>query len=187
MKSTPIIALQNECGEAPIPLRKTEILMQHAARITSNPTNPSKESLADTWHSYIPRFTGKSIYEQITPIQTSFDNIVKRTPSPNPPWAHNVPTIDTQLSNLVDKEKQNNLVLKQSTLAYMAKYNEYTPIYTDGSKEEEKTACAFITTGHISQHRLPDDSDILEAELQAISMAGQHLVDHPEIQKAVMY
>jgi len=65
----------------------------------------------------------------------------------------------------------------------MKKYNQYTAIYTDGSKEQEKTACAFVTAKHVSTYSLPDESDIIEAELQAIVMAGQHLVDHPEIKK----
>jgi len=95
--------------------------------------------------------------------------------------------IDTDLSHLIQKKSQNELVIKQTALCHMEKYNQYTAIYTDGSKEQEKTACAFVTAEHVSTYRLPDESDIIEAELQAIVMAGQHLVDHPDIKKAVLF
>ena len=69
----------------------------------------------------------------------------------------------------------------------MSKYNQYTAIYTDGSKEQGNTACAFVTIDQATTYRLPDESDIVEAELQAILMACQYITDHPEIKKAVLY
>ena len=187
LKSTPIIALQNECGEAPIVLKKTEILMRHAARIISNPNNPTKDSLTDTWHSYIPRFYGTSVSHQIMPIQPTLDNLVKKNPSPTPPWNHIALQIDTDLSKAIQKKSQNDLVIKQLALCHMTKYHQYTAIYTDGSKEQEKTACAFVTADQATTYRLPDDSDIIEAELQAIEMACKYLTIQAEIKKAVIY
>ena len=47
-------------------------------------------------------------------------------------------------------------------------------IYTDGSKQDEKVACAVI--------RLPDNSSIFTAEAKAIDIALYHIRDQPEKQ-----
>lgn len=79
-KSTPVTALQIECDEAPTHLRKTEILMRHAAHITSNPNNPAKDSMEDTWHSYVTRFYGKSVSHQLMPIQECVYHMIEVSP-----------------------------------------------------------------------------------------------------------
>ena len=75
------------------------------------------------------------------------------------------------------------MAIKQIALCHMSKYDQYTAIYTDGSKEQGKTACAFVTDDQITAYRLADESEIVEAELQAIVMACQYLTDRPEIKK----
>ena len=55
-------------------------------------------------------------------------------------------------------------------------------IYTDGSKQDEKVACAVISPSFTDSIRLPDNSSIFTAEAKAIDIALYHIRDHPEKQ-----
>jgi hypothetical protein len=52
-----------------------------------------------------------------------------------------------------------------------ANYTDYTQIYTDGSKMEERVRCAVITPGENKEIRLPKPFSIFNAEAEAISTA----------------
>ena len=51
------------------------------------------------------------------------------------------------------------------------RYKNYQQIYTDGSKEDSKVGCAFISDNHSNMQRIPDDSSIFTAEAKAIDLA----------------
>ena len=55
-------------------------------------------------------------------------------------------------------------------------------IYTDGSKQDEKVACAVISLTFMDSIRLPDNSSIFTAEAKAIDIALHHIRDQPEKQ-----
>ena len=55
-------------------------------------------------------------------------------------------------------------------------------IYTDGSKQDEKVACAVISPNFTDSIRLPDSSSIFTAEAKAIDIALYHIRDQPEKQ-----
>ena len=55
-------------------------------------------------------------------------------------------------------------------------------IYTDGSKQDEKVACAVISPNFTDSIRLPDNSSIFTAEAKAIDIALYHIRDQPEKQ-----
>ena len=55
-------------------------------------------------------------------------------------------------------------------------------IYTDGSKQDEKVACALISPNCTDSFRLPDNSSIFTAAAKAIDIALYHIRDPPEKQ-----
>ena len=55
-------------------------------------------------------------------------------------------------------------------------------IYTDGSKQDGKVACAVISPNFTDSIRLPDNSSIFTAEAKAIDIALYHIRDQPEKQ-----
>ena len=55
-------------------------------------------------------------------------------------------------------------------------------IYTDGSKQDEKVACAVISPNFTDNIRLPDYSSIFTAEAKAIDIARYHIRDPSEKQ-----
>ena len=55
-------------------------------------------------------------------------------------------------------------------------------IYTHGSKQDEKVACAVISPNFTDSIRLPDNSSIFTAEAKAIDIALYHIRDQSEKQ-----
>ena len=58
-------------------------------------------------------------------------------------------------------------------------------IYTDGSKQDEKVACAVISPNVTDSIRLPDNSSIFTAGAKAIDIALYHIRDQPEKQSII--
>ena len=52
---------------------------------------------------------------------------------------------------------------------------DYEPIYTDGSRKDDKAAAAAVKGEHIYTERLPDRSSIFSAELHAVFLAMDHI------------
>ena len=54
-------------------------------------------------------------------------------------------------------------------------FTDYTHIFTDGSKDGDKTAAAFICQSFEFSKRLPDKASIFTAELEAIVSALRYI------------
>ena len=54
-------------------------------------------------------------------------------------------------------------------------FTDYTHIFTDGSKDADKTAAAFICQSFEFSKRLPDQASIFTAELEAIVSALRYI------------
>ena len=52
-----------------------------------------------------------------------------------------------------------------------SRYKNYQHVYTDGSKEDSKVGCAFISGNHSNMQRIPDDTSIFTAEAKAVDLA----------------
>ena len=66
-------------------------------------------------------------------------------------------------------------------------YSQYKAIYTDGSKNEDKVAAAFICSNVYQQLRLPDGASIFTAELQAIKMAFNFILNDIVVELTMSY
>src|SRR5271155_5360126 len=56
-----------------------------------------------------------------------------------------------------------------------ASYDNYTDIYTDGSKYGDKVGAAAVIGDHILQRRLPDKCSIFSTESKAILLALEYI------------
>ena len=87
-----------------------------------------------------------------------------------PPWKLIVPTICFNLCKYKKSETDPTLYcLHYSQL--LEYFTDYTHIFTDGSKDGDKTAAAFICQSFEFSKRLPDKASIFTAELEAIVAA----------------
>ena len=74
------------------------------------------------------------------------------------------------------------IFLKLIFFGIKSAYKHYISIYTDGSKQDEKVACAVISPNFTDSIRLPDYSSIFTAEAKAIDIALYHIRNQPEKQ-----
>ena len=83
------------------------------------------------------------------------------------------------------KTRNQKLILtffKTEFLEIKSAYKHYISIYTDGSKQDEKVACAVNSPNFTDSIRLPDNSSIFTAEAKAVDIALIHIKDQPEKQ-----
>ena len=80
------------------------------------------------------------------------------------------------------KSEVDSHIFKTEFLEIKSAYKHYMSIYTDGSKQDEKVACAVISPNFTDSIRLPDNSSIFTAEAKAIDIALYHIRDQPEKQ-----
>ena len=80
------------------------------------------------------------------------------------------------------KSEVDSHIFKTEFLKIKSANKHYISIYTDGSKQDEKVACAVISPNFTDSIRLPDTSSIFTAEAMAIDIALYHIRDQPEKQ-----
>ena len=97
------------------------------------------------------------------------------------PWTQNPPKVVLDLPKNKKSEVDSH-IFKAEFLEITPAYKHYMSIYTDGSKQDEKVACAVISPNFMDSIRLPDNSSIFTAEAKAIDIALYHIRDQPEKQ-----
>ena len=97
------------------------------------------------------------------------------------PWTQNPPRVILDLHKNKKSEVDSH-IFKTEFLEIKSAYKHYMSIYTDGSKQDEKVACAVISPNFMDSIRLPDNSSIFTAEAKALDIALYHIRDQPEKQ-----
>ena len=109
LTSSPIHALQNECGEMPLHLRRDELLMRHAIKIKSNTCNSAAEALHETWFDGKDGLQHLSVANKIAPIVHVLQKIQTHETSSCGPWELKVPAVNTDLSVYIKKKTNLNI------------------------------------------------------------------------------
>ena len=91
-----------------------------------------------------------------------------------PPWKLIVPTVCFDLFKY-KKSKTDPTLYPLHYSELLESFTEYTHIFTDGSKDGDKTAAAFICQSFEFSKRLPDKASIFTAELEAIVSALHYI------------
>ena len=167
MKSTPLAALQVECGDPPFELRYGGCQLKYAMKVKHTEGHPASviNKAVPTMDKSKTSFA-KRTGEFIGGIQRSIEG-PKVTPFQ--PWRRRRALIDTDLQGKIDK-KMDPEVTRRESLEAMAKYQQQTQCFTDGSAANGRVGAAFcIPQLDIQRNfRLPDDVTIYTAELTAI-------------------
>jgi len=177
MHGTAADALQQECGELPLKLRRQQALLRYTSRIASSPNNPATSLLQDSWHNHYGNYKPgtEPVYIQTQhflfqhKIQPS---IINRMPT----WKSPI-IVDTTLQQQVQQDS-NMTARKQQALKLIENYKDALHIYTDASVHKNgQTGAAFHIPAYKinAEMRLSDHAAILTAELTAIKAALQFM------------
>ena len=177
LRTSPVESLYVEANEAPLSLRREKLALQYFTKLQSCPSNPAFDCTINPKYqecfarkeSAIPTFgiRLKSVLEN-----SGFsNNNVHQTIIPEiPPWTLYRPRVNLELSNLSKRDTP--------SLVFIQKFNEIkndhsycTPIYTDGSKDNDRVGCGTVIHNSSFKQRLPSNASIFTAEVTAIDLA----------------
>ena len=97
-------------------------------------------------------------------------NIHKSILPQTPPWTIKNPKVILQLNEL-PKIKTHPSTYPEKLHYILQQHPDYLYIYTDGSKDNDKTACTALLNKIIHRKALPMESSIFTAEACAIDLA----------------
>jgi ribonuclease HI len=82
---------------------------------------------------------------------------------------------------LVNKSKSTTdpLIFRSEFNELREKYNEYFPIYTDGSKTDTFVGSATVSDLHKTREKLPFESSFYTAEIRALQLSLKFIKHHP--------
>jgi RNase H len=175
-KKTPLIALQNECGELPLNIHRLRNLLRHVARIKITNSNPAQDCLKSTWENYYGKFKHKNhpVATKAQPIIPLLDNFTdKPIISTLPMWIIKPIKIDTKLTKVISKRHDDPHLCKAIAADHIAKYDCAIAIYTDGSKIQNNVGFGiFIPSPNTKvQAKLHESASVFTAELTAIKFS----------------
>ncbi len=176
-RTSPIISLYALTKESSLEDRRTKLSMQYFTKLSSNKNNTAYNTifrqdntiLYETKPNAIKPF-GIRIRPYIDSANIEYNNIAQFTIPDTPPWILQSPEIILDLTQYKKENTMPNLYV-QKFFEILENFPEYSCIYTDGSKCQNKVASAAVSGRRGFASRLPDNCSIFTAELTAILMA----------------
>ena len=187
-RTSPVESLYAESNEPSLYIRREKLSLQYTTKLAANSKNPAYNSVFNPKYERFYNNTPSAIKPlglRILPLleqaNISIKNVQPFSLPSKEPWAQNPPKVILDLHKNKKSEVDSN-IFKTEFLEIKSAYKHYMSIYTDGSKQDEKVACAVISPNFTDSIRLPDNSSIFTAEAKAIDIALYHIRDQPEKQ-----
>ena len=119
---------------------------------------------------------GIRLQPHLEDMEVALDAISVVRPPECPPWLLQQPNI---LFNLSDLRKGDTcpLVFQSMLLELFCRFPRHRKVYTDGSKEDKRTAMSFVCDDHEFSCRINDEASICIAELLAIEAAVEYIYE----------
>lgn len=199
-RTSPAHSLYVEANEPSLYSRREKLSMQFAIQIKSNPSNPTYDvvfnpnykELYDSKPKVISPF-GVRIAPLIEEADINLDDIkCESLQDPEDdgiqdiaPWKLKNVRTDLSLSN---SKKADTLPCSflNSFHIHRSRFQTYTDLYTDGSKDGEKVAAAVVHENDIISCRLPNNASIFSAEVKAIDLALNYISEE-RFRKSIIY
>ena len=187
-RTSPVESLYAESNEPSLYTRREKLSLQYTTKLAANPKNPAHNCVFNPKYERFYNNTPSAIKPlglRILPLleqaNISIKNVQPFSLPSKEPWTQNPPRVILNLHKNKKSEVDSH-IFKTEFLEIKSAYKHYMSIYTDGSKQDEKVACAVISPNFMDSIRLPDNSSIFTAEAKAIDIALYHRRDQPEKQ-----
>jgi ribonuclease HI len=191
--NTPIDAMEVDCGELPLHLRRFEASSRQVLKIKYTPHHTSTSLVQDDWRVHYGSFNQSNapIINKIQPFLNTINNLtvqdIHSVPA-LPPWDLRSLPVDVTLSHY-EKKSANPIVLKSRAMDYIDRNSNCISLYTDASKDPSTGKAGiglFSPLFHLQNTpldqsnislRITDNHSIFTAELVAIKLALQ-IISH---------
>lgn len=172
-RGTATSALQNECGELPLHLRRLQNSIKFGTKILGSKYHPCKAVMENHWTNVYrtPESREHSVYTQTSDFFSSLNTTFIGPSFPSaPPWCNKEMEIDLTLKEYINKKTDHPEFLKQTALDLISRYDSCIHIYTDGSRVDDLVGAAFTvpSLNVDKKFRLCNNSSVYAAELTAI-------------------
>lgn len=184
LRCTPVAALEVDCGIPPLAIRRKFLSAKLALRYKFISDSPAGLCIEDCYQLHYGKYS-----ETFKPFILQVGNTIDPLPKAYvqsiadsvPPWIYDPPLFDTNLHTSLSKKNDNSHFMLSMSLESMEKWSNCLQIFTDGSKSENKTACAFyVPRLKFSQKiRLPDGMSVYMAEMVAILESLRFILSNP--------
>ena len=189
MAGTPSSALQIECGELPLQLRREQQMVKYAIKIKATTDHPASAVMRDGWTNHYGKYNNNS-QPFMNKVKPFFDlhnyTCTDERLADTPPWQQKQPCVDMALSDVVSK-KENPTLIKQVASAHIEdNYRSHLQIFTDGSKTSDGKVSSAVYVPELKVEigkRITDKVSIYAGEITAIKLAidcvrtNEHSID----------
>jgi len=173
MRGSAIDALQQECGELPLKLRRERSILRYTAKISTSYNNPASSTLNESWHLYYGKYKPGT-----EPVQMQVSKFLMQNKIPQMEEYHREPwkvplKVDKGLS-LEHKNDEKSTKILYQVLKYIENHDNKIHIYTDASvKDSGRAGSAFCIPKESIEvkFRLTNGTSTITAELEAIKAA----------------
>ncbi|KAI5751697.1 hypothetical protein M8J77_010037 [Diaphorina citri] len=181
LRSSPVTSLHVESCILPLSLRRSKLLMNYVSKIGSSPFNPMHKELFSVNRELVnhPPNKPKPLSLRVADIPEFMDYVNASEFAPYqkhiPPWSLDVPIIESSLH--IDKKSNiSPLVFRKHFLDVISsKYSDRIVCFTDGSKSENSTSCAYTIGKNLCAVRLNNVNSVFSAELMGILLCIQNM------------
>ena len=178
---TSLDALQVECGQMPLYLRRKRFIDKtHFYLLSAPDDHPTKEILIG--HPFSQGIEWKKgegpFFNRISTLNFEKSEIQTNLTLKIPFWHLPKPMVYQHVHERLNKKNNSSSELKEYTLDILqTKYKDHLKVYTDGSKQEDGSTAAafFIPEFDISRFARMSAISIMKAELAAIVLALEWL------------
>jgi ribonuclease HI len=180
-RTTPITSLQVMANEPPLHIRRLQLALQYAVKLETMPRNPTWNAMhpARTWRPTDRKRLIPPLYQRISGcmqnIVSQQTKLITFSHPCVPPWTIRKPVVIFNIRTDTKKSDTPDWLYMNKYQEVRDQYKSHTPIFTDGSKEGIRSACATVLPSRTWCQRLPDGASIYTAELQAIINAVTYI------------
>ncbi|GFR21697.1 uncharacterized protein TNCT_458651 [Trichonephila clavata] len=172
-RTSPVTSLYVVCHQPPLDFRRRQLSANYFIRATSVPFHPLKPfSLAiGLSRLYEARlFSIKPFSERAKAILNDAHlnniNIQENNILAFPPWDIPIFNYSNPFSGYV-KADTADVIYQQLFSFHRSKYSKYMPVYTDGSKTDERVGCGVVFNDTILSFTLHSSMSVFSAEITA--------------------
>ena len=176
-RTSPVVSLYTKAHEAPLQLRCEKLALQYYTKLKSCLSNPAYDCIFNPKHKQQFKQREKAIKPfglWMEPIllesAISVTNVHKSILPQIPLWIIKKPHVILQLNKLPKTKTHPSTYLKKFHTVLLH-HPDHQYIFTDGSKDSNKTACAAVLNKTIHKKVLSIKSSIFTAEVCAIDLA----------------
>ena len=180
-RTSPVQSLYVEANEPPLDMRRTRLSLQYGVKLMSNEVNPAYSAVfqSDIVATYEAKERaikplGLRIERHLDGVGFHTHVIAPYTMMKTPPWKLIVPTVCFDLCKY-KKSDTDPTLYRLHYSEWLESFTDYTHIFTDGSKDDDKTTATFICQSFEFSKRLPDKTSIFTAELETIVSALRYI------------